>query len=191
MITILKVFVIAVGIVIIGASFVIPINTQEFYETNETYYEIEPHTSIETYYEIEPYTDSMPLTYTTFNFHSINYPLKNEFDIAVTVKNTDSVRGEFWVNFHAENCAEGSYNFTSYPVVLMPGESYPFIHIFNGTCYGVRSYEVYSTTKEVTKYRDVPKQRTITLWKDVPKETMVLKVRTVKKPIYQIIMKNF
>jgi len=186
-----------VAILVIGLVLMVPVNVQEIYEATETYIEKEPYTATETYYvkepyettetyyETEPYTDYVPLSYTPSSWYYYNHVWTDEFDLMITVKNTDNVGGRFWVTFHAVG-TEGIYDSTTNSVFLMPGESYEFKHTFSGTHLSGCGYDVYRTTKEVTKYHDVPKERTVTKYHDVLKERTVLKTRTVQKPIYEI-----
>ena len=141
---------------------------KEPYSATETYYEKEPYETTETYYVTEPYTDHVPLSYRTSGWSHYTHFWTDEFELMVTVKNTDNVDGRFWVTFHAVG-TKGSYDSRTNSVFLMPGESHKFQHTFSGTHSSGCDYEVHRTTKEVTKYRDAAKQRTVTKYKDVTK----------------------
>ena len=152
---------------------------KEPYTTTETYYEKEPYETTETYYVTEPYTEFVPLSYTTSDWYYIDHAYEDEFDLTLTVKNTDNVGGRFWVIFHAVG-TEGSYDSTTNSVFLIPGESHKFTHTFSGGCIPEDcSYDVDRTTKEVTRYHDVAKERTVTKYHDVAKQRTVTKYKDV------------
>ena len=156
---------------------------KEPYTATETYYVKEPYTTTETYYVTEPYTDHVPLSYRTSGWYYYNHLWSDEFDLKITVKNTDDVGGRFWVTFHAVG-TEGTYDSTTNSVFLMPGESHEFKHTFSGTHLSGCDYEIRRTTKEVTKYHDVSKERTVTKYHNVAKQRTVTKYRDVTKYKY-------
>jgi len=161
----------------------VPYTVKEPYTATETYYEKEPYETTETYYETEPYTDYVPLSYTASDWYYTDHFLSDEFDLMVTVKNTDNVGGRFWVTFHAVS-TKGIYDSTTNSVFLMPGESHKFEHTFGGTHSSGCYYEVHRTTKEVTKYHKVAKEKTVTKYRDVAKERTVTKYQDVTKYKY-------
>ena len=118
----------------------------------------EPYTATEMYYVTESYTEQFPLSYKS---DSLTYSDEHVLDVLVT--NIDDTGGEFWVTFHAI----GSPVVVTGRAFLMPSESHHFKHIYSGVY--PWGYNIHQTTKEVTRYHDVPKERTVTKFSDVTK----------------------
>jgi len=152
---------------------------KEPYETTETYYEKEPYETTETYYLTEPHTEIVPLSYIITDWVFGGYI--DSSDQKVTIKNVDNTGGSFWVTFHSVS-TDGTYDYTTYSAFLMPSESNNFKHTFPGRyIHEDSSYNIHTSTKEVTKYRKVQKERAIIKYREVPKERTVIKYCDVAK----------
>lgn len=154
----------------------------------ELYTEQEPYTTTETYFEKETYIENVPLNIkTTLDWHISDRLIKDEFDLIATLKNIDTVTGEFWVQFHVES-TKGSFDFTTNRTVLKPGES----HQINQKIDGVLSYVTYKInqpTQEIEKYRDISKERTVTGYRPIEKSRDVIQVKKNKLSLLQRILK--
>lgn len=185
------------GWVILGISIIlilivinIPYTTVESYREKEFYTENEPYNATETYFEKESYTDQVPLNnYSISGWFYKDDRINEKFDLMLTIKNNDSNSGEFWVTFHVES-TKGEYDNTTNRVFLMPGESYQFKQTYDGI-YSYSSYKVLQTTKEVTKYRDVPKERTVTRYSELEKSRDVVRQKEIKLSLLERILKKF
>lgn len=179
--------IISIFIIIILIAINIPYTTAEPYTVKEFYTEQEPYTTTETYFEKESYTENVPLNITTkVNWYIADDPINDEFDLKATIKNSDNIEGEFWITFHVES-TKGSYDFTTNRVFLMPNESHQFKQTFDGR-FSYAAYRVYQPTKEVTRYQDVPKERTITSYRDVEKSREVVRLKEIKLSLLQRIL---
>ena len=165
----------------------IPYTTAEPYTDREFYTEKEPYTTTETYSETESYIESVPLNISTaVDWYITDHLIDDKFDLKATIKNTDSIKGEFWVTFHVES-TNGSYDFTTNRVVLMPGESNQTKQTFDGS-FSYATYKVYQPTEEVTRYRDIPKDRTITSYRSIEKSREVVKLKKINSSLFQRIL---
>jgi hypothetical protein len=183
------------GWVILGISIIlilivinIPYTTLESYSDKEVYSENEPYKATETYFEKESYTDHVPLNNSISGWFYKDDYLNEKFDLIVTIKNNDSNSGEFWVTFHVES-TKGEYDNTTNKVFLMPNQSHQFKQTFDGI-YSYSSFKVFQTTKEVTKYRDVPKERTVTSYREVEKSRDVVSQMEIKLSLLERILKK-
>jgi len=183
------------GWVILGLSTIIiliviniPYTTIGSYSVEEIYIENEPYNSTETYFEKESYIDQVPLNNSISGWFYKGDRINEKFDLMVTVKNNDSVSGEFWVVFHVES-TKGEYDNETNRVILMPNESYQFKQTFDGI-YSYSSYKVFQTTKEVTKYRDVPNERTVTRYREMEKSRDVVREREITLSFLERILKR-
>ena len=183
------------GWVILGLSTIIiliviniPYTTIGSYPVEEIYIENEPYNSTETYFEKESYIDQVPLNNSISGWFYKGDRINEKFDMMVTVKNNDSVSGEFWVVFHVES-TKGEYDNETNRVILMPNESYQFKQTFDGI-YSYSSYKVFQTTKEVTKYRDVPNERTVTRYREMEKSRDVVREREITLSFLERILKR-
>lgn len=164
--------------------FVVPFSFTEPYEDIETYYVNEPYDATETYYVTEPYIDYVALQYWGFGSGASNYPLFwTGCDVWVTVKNTDDASGYFWVTFTITTLGGGTESKRD-THFLTSGEEHKFEVSFPDY-FASYSYTVEPPTKEVTKYRDVAKQRTVTKYHDVAKQRTVTKYRTVHESLFE------
>ena len=180
--------IISIFIIIILIALNIPYTTTESYLDTEYYTEQEPYTTTETYYEKESYIENVPLNInTTLDWHISDNRVINEFDLIATLKNTDNTSGEFWVTFHVES-TNGTYNFTTNRVFLKPEENYPIKQRFSGI-FSYVTYKVNQPTKEVERYRDVPKERTITGYRDIEKSHEVVRLKEIKLSLLQRLLK--
>ena len=181
--------------VIIYSSFIliliainIPFITMESNTVKELYTEQEPYTTTETYFEKETYIENVPLNITaTLKWHISDRLINDEFELIATLKNIDTVTGEFWVQFHVES-TKGSFDFTTNRTVLKPGES----HQINQKIDGVLSYVTYKInqpTQEIEKYRDISKERTVTGYRPIEKSRDVIQVKKNKLSLLQRILK--
>lgn len=166
----------------------IPYTTIEHYTEKEIYTENEPYNTTETYFEKESYIDYVPLNnYSTSGiFLKVDW-IKEKFDLLLTLKNTDSNGGEFWVAFHVES-TKGEFENTTNRIFLMPNESYQFKMTYNGI-YSYSSYKVFQTMKEVTRYRDVPKERDVIRYRDLEKSRDVVRQKETKLSFLERILK--
>jgi len=166
----------------------IPYITLESFTEKELYTEQEPYNTTVTYFEKESYIENVPLKINnTLNWHIYDRRIKDEFDLISTLKNTDNVRGEFWVKFYIES-TNGSYDYTTNKLFLMPGESYQFKETFGGI-FSYVTYRVNQPTKEEERFRDVPKEKTITTTRDVEKSREVIRIKKNKLSLLQRILK--
>ncbi|MCZ7357526.1 MAG: hypothetical protein O8C66_12510 [Candidatus Methanoperedens sp.] len=179
--------IISIFIIIILISINIPYTTKEPYTDKEYYTAQEPYVSTETYYEKQPYIDNVPLNLTTtVNWDITDHSFSDEFDLMVSIRNTDNARGEFWVTFHVES-TNGSFDFTTDKMFLMPGESRDIKKTFSGR-FSYVTYRVYQPTREVTRYLDVPKERTIAGYREVEKSREVVKSNEIKLSLLERIL---
>jgi len=162
--------------------------TLESFTEKEFYTEQEPYNTTVTYFEKESYIENVPLKINnTLNWHISDRRFKDEFDLIATLKNTDNVRGEFWVKFYIES-TNGSYDYTTNRVFLMPGESYQFKETFGGI-FSYVTYRVNQPTKEEERFRDRPFEKTITTTRDVEKSREVVKIKKNRLSLLQRILK--
>lgn len=166
----------------------IPYITLESFKEKELYTEQEPYNTTVTYFEKESYIENVPLKIkNTLNWQISDRRVKDEFDLISTLKNTDNVRGEFWVKFYIES-TNGSYDYTTNKVLLMPGESYQFKKTFGGI-FSYVTYRVIQPTKEEERFRDIPKEKTVTTTRDVEKSREVVRIKKNKLSLLQRILK--
>lgn len=180
--------IISIFVIIILIAINIPYTTTETYKDVEFYTEQEPYTTTETHFEKELYIDDVPLNITTkVDWFILDNPVKDEFDLKATIKNIDTVGGEFWVVFHVET-TRGSFEFTSDKVFLKPGGSYQIQHTFSGK-YSYVTYKVNQPTEKVMKYRNIPNETTVTRYRDVEKSREVVKSKEISQSLLQRIVK--
>ncbi len=179
--------IISILVIIILIAINIPFITTETYKDVEFYTEKEPYTTTETYYEKEMYFEDVPLNITTkVDWFIMDNPVKDEFDLKATIKNIDTVGGEFWVVFHVET-TRGSFEYTIDKVSIKSGESHQIQHTFSGK-YSYVSYKVYQPTEKVMKYRNIPGERTVTMYRDVEKSRQVMKLKKINMSLLQRIV---
>ncbi|MFZ3383161.1 MAG: hypothetical protein WA144_04475, partial [Candidatus Methanoperedens sp.] len=177
-----------IAIIVILIALNIPVTTSETHTEKEFYTEQEPFNLTETYYEKESYIDNVPLKInTSLEWHIIDRRYKDEFELYATLKNTGNTNGEFWVTFHVES-TNGSSDFTTDRVFLKPGESSQIEQGFAGI-FSYVTYKVKQPTKEVEKFRDIPKERTITSYRDLEKSREVIRVKKNTLTLLQRILK--
>lgn len=180
------IFYIAIIVILIALN--IPVTTSETHTEKEFYTEQEPFNLTETYYEKESYIDNVPLKInTSLEWHIIDRRYKDEFELYATLKNTGNTNGEFWVTFHVES-TNGSSDFTTDRVFLKPGESSQIEQGFAGI-FSYVTYKVKQPTKEVEKFRDIPKERTITSYRDLEKSREVIRVKKNTLSLLQRLLK--
>ncbi len=161
-------------IIIILIAINIPYTTAESYTDKEYYIVQEPYTTTETYYEKEPYIENVPLNLKTkVDWYITMYPVDDKFDFNATLKNIDLTAENFSVTFHIES-TNGSYDFTTNKVFLKSGEIYRIKKTFGGI-FSYATYQVHQPTKPVTKYNEVPKERTVTGYQDISKSRDVVR----------------
>ncbi|VVB56443.1 Uncharacterised protein [uncultured archaeon] len=177
-----------ITVIIILIALNIPYTTKETFTEKEFYTEQEPYNLTQTYYEKESYIDNVPLKInTTLDWYISDYRYKDEFDLIATLKNIDNTSGEFWVTFHVES-TNGSSDFTTERIFLMPGEIYQIEHGFTGL-FSYVTYKVKQPTKEVEKFRDRPEERTITSYRDIEKSREAVRVKKNTLSLLQRIFK--
>ena len=180
------IFYIAIIVILIALN--IPFTTSETFTEKEFYTEQEPFNLTETYYEKELYIDNVPLKInTSLDWHITDYRYKDEFELIAALKNIDNSNGEFWVTFHVES-TNGSFDYTTDRVFLKPAESFQIEHGFTGL-FSYVTYKVKQPTKEVEKFRDIPKERTITSYRDIEKSREVVRVKKNTLTLLQRILK--
>ncbi len=181
--------ILGISVIIILIAINIPYTTVEHYTEKEFYTENEPYNATETYFEKESYTDYVPLNnYSTSGIFYKDDRINEKFDLMLTIKNNDSNGGEFWVTFHVES-TKGEFDNTTNRVFLMPNESYQFKHSYDGI-YSYSSYKVFQTTKEVTRYRDVPKERDVTRYRELDKSRDVIRQKEIKLSFLERVLKK-
>ncbi len=179
--------ILSISAIIILIALNIPFTTTKPYTTMESYKEREPYTTTETYLEKESYIENVSLNInTTIDWRITDHRINDEFDLTATIKNIDTIQGEFWVTFNVES-TKGSYNFTTNRVFLMPGESNQTRQTFNGSFSSV-TYRVNQPTKAVTKYRDVSKDRNITGYNEIEKFRQVVKLKKYRGSLLERIL---
>lgn len=177
-----------IAIIIILIALNIPYTTKETFTEKEFYTEQEPYNHTQTYYEKESYIDNVPLKInTTLNWYITDYRYKDEFDLIAILKNTDNISGEFWVTFHVES-TNGSFDFTTESIFLMPDEIHQFKHGFTGL-FSYVTYKVKQPTREVEKFRDIPEERTVTSYRDIEKFRDAVRVKKNTLSLLQRILK--
>jgi hypothetical protein len=180
--------IISIFIIILLIAINIPYTTLESSTEKEFYTELEPYNTTETYYEKEPYIENVPLKLnTTLKWYISDLRFKDEFDLIATLKNTHNVKGEFWVTFHLES-TNGTYDYTTDRVLLMPGESYQIKKTFGGI-FSYLTSRVNQPTKEEKRFRDVPRERTVTKNLEIEKSHEVVKTRKNTLTLLQRILK--
>ncbi len=179
--------IISIFVIIILIAINIPYTTAEPYTDKEYYIEQEPYTTTETYYEKEPYIENVPLNLnTTVDWYITMHPIDDKFDFNETIKNIDHTGENFSVTFHIES-TRGSYDITTNKVFLKPGDRYQTKRTFDGI-FSYATYLVHQPTKEVTRYSDVPKERTITGYQDISKSREVIKLKESRGSLLQRIL---
>ena len=91
------------------------------------------------------------------------------------------------MKFHVES-TRGFYDFTTDKVFLKAGESYQIIRRIDGR-FSYVTYRILQPTKEVEKYRDIPKERIITSYRPVERSRDVLHIKKNTLPLLQRILK--
>ncbi len=181
--------ILSISIIVILIAINIPYTTAESYTDKEFYTEQEPYTTTQKYFEKESYIEYIPLNnYTTSGWYLTDDRINDKFDLKISIKNTGNSSGEFWIIFHVIS-TNRSYDVTTNRVVLMPNESYQFKQTFAGS-FSYASYKLYQTTREVTKYRDVPKERDITAYRNIDKSRDVVKQRNVTLSLIERMLNN-
>ncbi|MCX9083458.1 MAG: hypothetical protein OIN87_01515 [Candidatus Methanoperedens sp.] len=179
--------ILSITIIILLIILNIPFVTVESFKEKEFYTEQEPYTTTVTYFEKESYIENVPIILnSTVDWHISDRRYKDEFDFIATLKNIDNARGEFWVRFHLES-TNGSNDFTTESVFLMPGESHQFKESFTGI-FSYVTYRVIQPTKEEERFRDVPKEKTITANRNIEKTREVVKTKKNKLSLLQRIL---
>jgi len=146
--------------------FVIPFPTTEVYETTETYYETEPYQEqVLMQYQIIDPTDLTRHWNITLGYYDVG---------RVTVRNTDTEGGSFAVTYKFRN-VYGVAKQETKSYFIGSGASYTFEFVYDSEMGEdvTGEYSISEPYKTVTRYHQVPKQRT------------VLKTRTVNKTLFQ------
>jgi hypothetical protein len=181
--------ILSISIIVILIAINIPYTTTESYKDKEYYTEQEPYTTTQKYYANESYIENVPLNnYTTSGWYLTDDSINDKFDLKMSVKNTGNSSGEFWITFHVIS-TNRSYDVTTNRAFLKPNESYQFIQTFAGS-FSYASYRVYQTTKEVTKYQKVIKERDITANRSIDKSRDVVKQRHVTLSLIERVLNN-
>jgi hypothetical protein len=181
--------ILSISIIVILIAVNIPYTTAENYMDKEYYTEQEPYTATQKYYENESYIEIVPLNnYTTSGWYLTDDRINDKFDLKISIKNTGNSSGEFWTAFHVIS-TNRSYDVTTNRVALMPNESYQFKQTFAGS-FSYASYKVYQTTKNVTKYHKVIKERDITANRSIDKSRDVVKQRHVTLSLIERVLNN-
>lgn len=181
--------ILSISVMVVLIAINIPYTTVEPYTEKELYTETEPYTATQKYFEKESYTENIPLNnYTSSGWYLTDDPINDKFDLKISVKNTGNTSGEFWIAFHVKS-TNGSFDVTTNRTYLMPNESYQFKQAFVGR-FSYASYNVYQTTREVTKYRDIPKEREITVHREIEKFRDVVKQREIRLSLIERILNN-
>lgn len=180
--------IISIFIIILLIAVNIPYTTLESYTEKEFYTEQQPYDTTETYYEKEPYIENVPLKLnTSLNWYISDRRFKDEFELTATLKNIDNVSGEFWVKFHLES-TNGTYDYRTDKVLLMPGESYQIKKTFSGI-FSYLTSRVNQPTIEEERFRDVPKERTVTKNLEIEKSREIVRTKKNTLSLLQRILK--
>ena len=144
------------------------------------YTEREPYTTTETYYEKEPYTESVPIEYRVTDTGIYDWFWSTGSDIWVTIKNTDTKSGYFYVTFSLKTRGGAITSKTASEYIAI-GEEKRVQVKHSGDYISTFTYSITPPIKEVTKYRDVTKTREVVKYRKVPKTREVTKYRDVAK----------
>lgn len=181
--------ILAIFLIIILIAINIPYTTMEPYNEQEYYTESIEYIENTTFTEQEAYIENAPLnTFTASEWSLKDDRIHETFELGITINNTGNFSGEFWVAFHVES-TRGRFDNVSERVFLKPHESHQFNDTFNGI-YTYFFYEVFQTTKEVTKYRDVNKEMPVTKHRELQKSRDVVKFKELKLSLIERILKN-
>jgi len=180
--------IICIFVIILLIAINIPYTTLESSTEKEFYTDLEPYNTTEIYYEKEPYIENVPLKLnTTLKWYISDLRFKDEFDLIATLTNTHNVKGEFWVTFHIES-TNGTYDYVTDRVSLMPGESYQIKKTFSGI-FSYLTSRVNQPTKEEERFRDVPKERTVTKNLEIEKSRELVRTRKNTLTLLERILK--
>jgi len=167
----------------------IPYETSIPYNATETYNVEEPYTDFNyyNYTVIEPFIEYIPLDYNVSDAQYENYVLSPPSYVWVNINNTDIQGGNFAVDFHVsikDEIIPLIYTISSPGNYISPGETKTVKVSLNQTIKEFR-YDIIPPTKEITKYRNVTKQRTDTKYRTVQRSRQVVKFRIERMSLFE------
>jgi len=153
----------------------IPYNATEIYNVEEQYTDFNYYN----YTVTEPYIEYIPLDYNVSDAQYENYVSSPPSFVWVNINNTDMQGGNFAVDFHVsikDEVIPLIYSISSPGYYISPGENKTVKVSLNQNIKEF-SYDIIPPTKEITKYRNVTKQRTETKYRSVQRTREVVKFR--------------
>ena len=168
----------------------IPYNTSVPYTDTEYYTFEEPYIDFNFYnYTVnESYIEDVPIDYSVFDAQYSNSESPSPSHVWVTIKNNDTINGNFDVDFHIT-----TKKIISIPLVtkisstgnyISSGEMKTIEISYNETISEFR-YDIIPPTKEVTKYRNTTMKRPETKYRNIQKSRDVIKFKNESLSVLQ------
>ena len=165
----------------------IPYNATEIYNVEEQYTDFNYYN----YTVKEPYIEYIPLDYNVSDAQYENYVSSPPSFVWVNINNTDMQGGNFAVDFHVsikDEVIPLIYSISSAGYYISPGETKTIKVSLNQNIKEF-SYDIIPPTKEITKYRNVTRQRTDTKYRTVQRSRQVVKFRIERLSLLERIFK--
>ncbi|WAM22585.1 MAG: hypothetical protein OI715_00395 (plasmid) [Candidatus Methanoperedens sp.] len=164
----------------------VPYTDTEIYTVEEPYIDLNYYN----YTVTEPYIEEVPIDYIVLDAQYTNYVHSPPSYLWVIIKNNDTIGGNFNVDFHITDMGGAFPSLTTISSsgnYISSGETKTVKISYNESIREFK-YDIIPPTKEVTKYKNIPMQKTETKYRIVQKSREVIKFRNESTTILQRIL---
>ena len=166
----------------------VPYTDTEIYTVEEPYIDLNYYNFTVT----EPYIEEMPIDYIVLDAQYTNYVQSPPSNLWVIIKNTDTISGNFNVDFHITDMGGAFPSITTISAsgnYISSGEIKTVKISYNESIREFK-YDIIPPTKEITKYKNIAMQKTETKFRKVQKSRKVIKFKNESTTILQRMLTN-